>query len=319
MLKRILQIFLLLVVLVVVIPFVGPWIGLSDYRANAPSPGQQVDLSDGDHLNVYREGIERPVVLIHGRPGNGSTLRPLALALKQRGFTPITYDRVGYGHSSRRSHDTPANPTENARELLQLIGALQLDDPYVIGYSYGGGVALEAGRLDPHAFSRLALISSIGDNSVRVDPPQGTDRLLFSVPVMRWMLGTEFISMRFARPGNAAMFYPNQSDDAFLRQVLAGLSLPGVPDTYVREVTERYQGFDGYQPEAITACTLIIQGVEDMMVPAKGATILDDAIQNSELRMLEDTGHAAVIEQPDRLAELLAEHDEKCLQNMKRQ
>jgi pimeloyl-ACP methyl ester carboxylesterase len=319
MLKRILQIFLLLVVLVVVIPFVGPWIGLSDYRANAPSPGQQVDLSDGDHLNVYREGIERPVVLIHGRPGNGSTLRPLAFALKQRGFTPITYDRVGYGHSSRRSHDTPANPTENARELLQLIGALQLDDPYVIGYSYGGGVALEAGRLDPHAFSRLALISSIGDNSVRVDPPQGTDRLLFSVPVMRWMLGTEFISMRFARPGNAAMFYPNPSDDAFLRQVLAGLSLPGVPDTYVREVTERYQGFDGYQPEAITACTLIIQGVEDMMVPAKGATILDDAIQNSELRMLEDTGHAAVIEQPDRLAELLVEHDEKCLQNMKRQ
>ena len=318
MLKRILQILLLLLVLIIGVPFIGPWIGLSDYRANAPPPGRQVDLSDGDHLNVYQEGIGRPVVLIHGRPGTGSMLRPLALALQQRGFAPITYDRVGYGHSSRRSLDTPANPTENARELLQLIDALQLDDPYVIGYSYGGGVALEAGRLDPHAFSRLALISSIGDNSERLDPPQGAERLLFSAPVMRWMMGTEFVSMRAGRPGNAAMFYPHDSDDEFLRQAFAGLSMAGVPDTFVREATERYQEFDGFQPEAITACTLIIQGVEDMMVPAKGATVLNEAIQDSELRLLEDTGHAAVIKQPDRLAELLAKHDENCQQNMKR-
>ena len=319
MLKRILQIFLLLLVLVIGVPFVGPWIGLSDYRANAPSPGQQVALSDGNYLNVYRDGIGRPVVLIHGRPGTGSMLRPLALALKQHGFAAITYDRVGYGHSSRRSLDTPANPTENARELLQLIDALQLDDPYVIGYSYGGGVALEAGRLDPHAFSQLALISSIGDNSERADLPQGAERLLFSAPVMRWMMGTEFISMRAGRPGNAMMFYPHDGDDAFLRQAFAGLSMPGVPDTFVRELMERYQGFDGFQPEAISACTLIIQGVEDMMVAAKGATVLNEAIQDSDLRLLEDIGHAVVIEQPDRLAKLLAEHDEKCLQNMKRQ
>jgi pimeloyl-ACP methyl ester carboxylesterase len=319
LLKRILQIVLLIIVLVVGVPFVGPWIGLSDYRANAPPPGQQVILSGGDYLNVYQQGTGKPVVLIHGRPGTGSMLRPLALALKQRGFAPITYDRVGYGHSSRRSHNTPANPTENARELLQLIDALQLDDPYVIGYSYGGGVALEAGRLDPHAFSRLALISSIGDNSERVDPPQGTERLLFSAPVMRWMMGTEFVSMRAGQPGNAMMFYPHDGDDAFLRQAFAGLSMPGVPDTFVRELMERYQGFDGFQPEAISACTLIIHGIEDMMVPAKGATVLNEAIQDSELRLLEDTGHAVVIEQPDQLAELLVEHDERCLQNMRRQ
>lgn len=319
MLKRILQIFLLFLVLVVGVPFIGPWIGLSDYRANAPTLGQQVDLSNGYHLNVYREGIGKPVVLIHGRPGTGSMLRPLALALKQRGFAPITYDRVGYGHSSRRSIDTPANPTENARELLQLIDALQLDDPYVIGYSYGGGVVLEAGRLNPQAFSRLALISSIGDNSERVDLPQGPERLLFSAPVMRWMMGTEFVSTRAFRPGIAAMFYPHDGDDAFLRQAIAGLSMPGVPDTFVREATERYQEFDGFQPEAITACTLIIHGVEDMIVPTKGATVLHEAIQDSELRLLEDTGHAVVIRQPNRLADLLATHDDKCLQIKKRQ
>jgi pimeloyl-ACP methyl ester carboxylesterase len=318
-LKRILQIVLSLLVLIVGVPFIGPWIGLSDYRANTPSPGQQVNLSGGDYLNVYSEGTGKPVVLIHGRPGTGRLLWPLALALKQRGFAPITYDRVGYGHSSRRSPETPANPTENARELLQLIDALQLDDPYVIAYSYGGGVALEAGRLDPHAFSRLALISSLGDNSERADPPQGVERLLFSAPVMRWMMGTEFVSMRAGQPGNAMLFYPHDGDDAFLRQAFAGLSMPGVPDTFIRELMERYEGFDGFQPEVITACTLIIQGVDDMMVPAKGATVLDEAIQDSELHLLEDSGHAAVINQPDRLAEILAEHDEKCLQDMKRQ
>ena len=311
-LGRVLLFLGIILILLIVIPFMGPWLGLADYRSMAPEPGQRVELLNGDHVNVYREGSGKPIILIHGRPGTGSMMSPLARSLERLGYSTITYDRIGYGHSSRRSPEVPANPTANARDLLQLILALGLDDPLIVGYSYGGGVALEAARLNPDAFSKLALIASLGDNSERVDPPEGVARLFFSVPVMRWMMGTEFIAMRMGESGIAAMFYPDPADETFLKQSFAGLSMPGVPETMIRERMERYQDFDGYQPEATTACTLIVQGVDDMLVPAKGAEVLRNAISGSELQMLDDTGHAVVIQQPDRLAGLIARHDEAC-------
>jgi len=312
MFKRILQVLGIFLVLVIVVPFIGPWLGLADYRSMAPEPGQRVNLPNGDHVNVYREGSGKPVVLIHGRPGTGRMMLLLARALEPLGYSTITYDRIGYGHSSRRSSEVPANPTENARDLLRLIETLELDDPYVVAYSYGGGVALEAARLDPNAFSRLTLIASLGDNSERIAPPSGVARLFFSVPMMRWMMGTEFIAMRMGEEGIAAMFYPAPADETFLKQSFAGLSMPGVPGTMIRERMERYHGFDGYRPEATMACTLIIHGVDDKIVPAEGATVLRNAISGSDLRLLNDTGHAVVIQQPGRLAELIASHDEAC-------
>ncbi len=118
MFKRILQILGIFLVLVIVIPFIGPWLGLADYRSFAPEPGQRVNLPNGDHVNVYREGSGNPVILVHGRTGTGQMMLPLANALERLGYSTITYDRIGYGHSSRRSSEVPANPTANARDLL---------------------------------------------------------------------------------------------------------------------------------------------------------------------------------------------------------
>jgi pimeloyl-ACP methyl ester carboxylesterase len=88
--------------------------------------------------------------------------------------------------------------------------------------------------------------------------------------------------------------------------------MPGVPETMIREMTERYQDFDGYQPEATVACTLILHGVDDQIVPATGAKVLRDAISGSELQLLYDAGHAVVIQEPERLADLIAAHDKAC-------
>ena len=89
MFKRILQVLGIVLALVIVIPFIGPWLGLADYRSMAPEPGQRIDLPNGDHVNVYREGSGKPVVLIHGRPGTGRMM-PLAHALARHGYSAIT-------------------------------------------------------------------------------------------------------------------------------------------------------------------------------------------------------------------------------------
>ena len=312
MIKRIVLVRGSLILLVVLIPFLGPYVGLADYQSAAPRPGLLITLPNGDQINVYREGSGPPVVLIHGLPGTGSMMLPLARALVEHGYSTVSYDRIGWGYSSQRSEKIAANPTENARDFLRLLETLELQNPLVIGYSYGGGVALEAARLDPNAFSNLVLVASLGDNARRCDPPGRMERLLFSPSVLRWFLGTDFIATRLSEAGVATMFAPEAPDPAFLRETLASMALPGVPETMVRERMERYQGFAGYQPEATSACTLIIHGIDDQIVSASGAEALSNAISGSELRLLSDTGHAVVMTQPERLADMISVHDRKC-------
>lgn len=271
-----------------------------------------VSLPNGQKINVYREGSGSPIVLIHGLPGTGSMMLPLARALTRHGYSTISYDRIGWGYSSRRSAEIPANPTENARDFLRLLKVLELQNPLVIGYSYGGGVALEAARVDPDAFEKLVLIASLGDNARRRDPPGRIERLLFSPPVMHWFLGTDFIAMRLSESGNESMFAPEAADSAFLRETLASIALPGVPKTMVRESMERYQGFDGYQPDTTTACTLVTHGIDDQIVSVTGAEVLSNAIEGSELRLIQGTGHALVITQPEQIADMIAVHDRNC-------
>src|SRR5271156_5795789 len=58
---------------------------------------EDIDLYYEDH------GTGRPVVLIHGYPLNGHSWEKQERVLLQAGYRVITYDRRGFGQSSRPS------------------------------------------------------------------------------------------------------------------------------------------------------------------------------------------------------------------------
>ena len=90
-----------------------------------------VGKENSTDVEIYYEdhGSGQPVVLIHGYPLNGHSWEKQSAALLEAGYRVITYDRRGFGHSSK-----PTTGFDNdtfAADLSALLEALDLRDAIV--------------------------------------------------------------------------------------------------------------------------------------------------------------------------------------------
>lgn len=99
------------------------------------SVGQENSQSINLHYTDVGEG--HPVVLIHGYPLDGSSWERQTTALLAAGYRVITYDRRGFGQSSKPSRGY--NYTTFAADLDALLTTLELSDVTLVGFSMGTG------------------------------------------------------------------------------------------------------------------------------------------------------------------------------------
>ena len=112
----------------------------------------------GAELFVRRVGAGRPVVVLHGGPGaDHEYLRPGFDALAD-GRELIYYDQRGGGRSPV-PRDVPVGWTEQVADLEALRRHWALEQLAVVGYSWGGLLALLYGLEHPGRIGRLALVS----------------------------------------------------------------------------------------------------------------------------------------------------------------
>ena len=102
-------------------------------------PYVTVATQDNEPVDIYYEiqGSGKPVVLIHGWPLSGRAWEAQLPALVDAGYQVITYDRRGFGQSSKPwegyDYDTLA------QDLKALMDTLDLNDATLVGFSMGGG------------------------------------------------------------------------------------------------------------------------------------------------------------------------------------
>src|ERR1700692_3762197 len=90
-------------------------------------------------IEVYYEdhGSGSPVVLIHGWPLSGASWEKQTAALLAAGHRVITYDRRGFGRSSKPA--VGYNYNTFAADLDAVLGRLNLADVSLVGFSMGTG------------------------------------------------------------------------------------------------------------------------------------------------------------------------------------
>ena len=115
------------------------------------------------------------VVLIHGWPFDSRSWEPQVHALLGAGLRVITYDRRGFGRSSRPSvgYDFDAL----AADLDMLISELGLDDVSVVGFSLGTGeLARYIGTYGTARLRSCVFMESLAPTFVKSsDNPTGVD------------------------------------------------------------------------------------------------------------------------------------------------
>ena len=98
-----------------------------------------VGKENSTDIALYYEdhGTGKPVVLIHGWPLSGASWEKQVPVLVSAGYRVITYDRRGFGKSSKPlsgyDYDT------FAMDLDKLMTKLNLRDATLVGFSMGGG------------------------------------------------------------------------------------------------------------------------------------------------------------------------------------
>lgn len=127
-----------------------------------------IEGSGGARLFYKDLGAGRPVVLIHGWPLSADMWEHQVVALVERGFRVISYDRRGFGRSEQTSggydYDTFAD------DLAAVIRATGAHDASLVGFSMGGGeVARYLARHGREGVRSAALIGAVTPYLLKTD------------------------------------------------------------------------------------------------------------------------------------------------------
>ena len=128
-----------------------------------------IELSYEDH------GDGPPVVLLHGWPVDSRSWEPQLYPLLAAGYRVITYDRRGFGRSSRPT--TGYDFDTLAADLNAVLEHLDLTDATLVGFSLGTGeLARYIGRHGTGRLRGCVFIESLAPSFAKsADNPTGVD------------------------------------------------------------------------------------------------------------------------------------------------
>jgi pimeloyl-ACP methyl ester carboxylesterase len=128
----------------------------TDWTTDTKGAGQYAEVN-GINLYVETTGVGRPLILLHGGLGSGEMFGPILPALTER-HQVVTVDLQGHGRTA--DIDRPIDIRLMADDIAALIDHLGLDKPDLVGYSLGGGVALQTAVKYPDKVRRLVVASA---------------------------------------------------------------------------------------------------------------------------------------------------------------
>jgi pimeloyl-ACP methyl ester carboxylesterase len=128
----------------------------TDWTTHVKGTGQYAEVNG---INLYYEthGSGRPLILLHGGLGSGEMFGPVLPQLAER-HQVVAVDLQGHGRTA--DIDRPIDVRLMAGDIAALIDHLRLATPDVVGYSLGGGVALQTAARYPAKVRRLVMVSA---------------------------------------------------------------------------------------------------------------------------------------------------------------
>jgi proline iminopeptidase len=253
---------------------------------------------------VVEVGRGRPVLVLHGGLGlDHGYLRSTLDRLADR-YRLVYLDLLGNGRSGRDLDYAAIRDNSGwVRQVTEVVEALGLDDPVILGHSYGGYLALEYALTPAGAGRPLVLVSTApkldhGDLVTANARRRGTPEQVHAVQV------------RLARP---------QADDAEWADLWRTL-LPLYFHAPTPELVDRVAEGTRYSAEAfnaahlralrhydvsdrlagITGPTLVLAGDDDWILPLEICSQpLAAGIPDAGLAVLPECGHFPFVERPE--------------------
>jgi pimeloyl-ACP methyl ester carboxylesterase len=276
-------------------------------------PLQTLKLHDGRTLAFTEWGDPggRPVVSCHGTPGCRLNRHPNQELVRSTGARVITFDRPGYGQSSRHRGRRVVDVVDDVTQLTDHLG---LDEFAVVGGSGGGPHALAIAALLGARVTRVGCIVGVAPYDVLGDTWfEGMDPM--NVKEFGWALEGEERAHEELSREDAEMRVRVASDPS---KVLGDFDLPEADlkvlarsdvAAVIRESTSEQSANGvwgwvdddlaftkpwGFDPATIRVPTAVWWGAEDVLVPPQHGEWIAATVPGALARVRRDGGH-----QPD--------------------
>lgn len=232
----------------------------------ASRPESGVDDSIRLYFQDFGLKTAKPVILIHGWPLDGSMWEYQIPALLDNGFRVITYDRRGFGKSSRPF--TGYDYDTLAKDLHTIIESLELQNVALVGFSMGAGeVARYLGRYGAGKLSHAAIIAGVTPYMLKTeDNPSGVPMEIFNEIGMSINSDRQNFMAQFAKGFYGVGLLSQPVSDEILQN---HWRLAMQADANATKECAKSFGTTDFRTDmqAFTIPTLIIHGTSDETVP----------------------------------------------------
>jgi non-heme chloroperoxidase len=256
-------------------------------------PSINVGKENSGSIDLYYEdhGTGKPVILIHGWPLSGRSWEKQVPVLLAAGYRVITYDRRGFGDSTKPTSGYDYDTF--AEDLHKLVTKLDLRDATLVGFSMGGGeVARYLGTYGAERIEKAVFLASIPPFLLKTpDNPGGVDGGVFDgikAGIVADRLA--FLTAFFANFYNVDVLGGKRVSDQVVRfswNVAAGASPKGTLDCVSAWLTDFRKDL-----ARINIPTLVVHGDADRILPidATGKR-MNELIKGSRFVVIEGGPH----------------------------
>lgn len=283
-----------------------------------------VKLSNGETIAYRKSGKgNKHCILIHGNYCSSVAWLGILERFSQE-YTMYAPDLRGFGNSSYVNRARELNVY--AEDVIELINILGLDEVYIMGWSAGGGVAMEIAAALEERVKLLILVSSISTRGYRSDysvPLAMTKLARFMFPVPMYFLDSLNLFQRVSDMTkdrkelglylDTLLFNRTKPTPEFREQCIDALLLQRNNMDYWEAMTNFNITNSGdnisvgsRHIEEITAPVVVMQGIYDKIVPYKDARqIVTDFGEQANLISFKSSGHCIFLDEERKFDETL--------------
>lgn len=276
------------------------------------------------YVEVGQLGDKPTLLLVHGNMS--SSIHFLSLIEKlEADYHLIAPDLAGFGNSSYNNEHSSL--LDFAKDLEGFVRALNIDEFEVLGWSTGGGIALELAYLLPDQVSKVFMLSSVGvtgypmfkkgpdfkpiigeylstKEEIAADPVQ-------VIPILNMYEAKDLESIRMV--WDNAIYINEKPEkeeyDLYLDEIVKQRNLVDIDYSLVHfNITNHDTAVErgSNHIEGIKCPVVIIHGVKDLVVPITEARAAKEAFgKQAQLYEFEEGGHALVQDDMERLVEII--------------
>lgn len=256
-------------------------------------PYVTVGKENSGNIDLYYEdhGAGKPVILVHGWPLSGRSWEKQVPALLDASYRVITYDRRGFGESSKPTFGYDYDTF--AADLHALVTRLDLRDAALVGFSMGGGeVARYLGTHGSERVRKAGFLGAIPPFLLKTpDNPSGVDGAVFD-GIKKGLAADRpaFLSAFFQNFYNVDVLGGKRVSDDLVRlswSIAIGASPRGTLECVSAWLTDFRRDL-----AKIDVPTLVVHGDADRIVPLDATgRLTHEAVAGSELVVVKDAPH----------------------------